>query len=98
MSLTTKQRAYLKGLAHPLEPVVRIGRSRLTPEVIGETNRTLQAHELIKVRIDADEGSERKELAAELAREVGGELVGTIGKIAMIYRAFEEKPKIKLPG
>jgi RNA-binding protein len=52
MALTSKQRQFLRGLAHPIEPVVRIGRAGASPSVIEETKRSLAAHELIKVRID----------------------------------------------
>ena len=95
--LNPKQKAFLKGLAHPLQPTVRIGRGRLSPEVIEETRRTMTSHELIKVRIDVEDSSDRKELAAELAHQVGAELVGTIGKIAMLYRPFDDEPEIALP-
>lgn len=98
MSITSKQRAFLKSLAHSLEPIVRVGRARISPEVVAETLRSLEAHELIKVRVDADEGHDRKALAAELAKEAGAELVGTVGKIAILYRARDEKPTIKLPA
>jgi len=98
MALTARQRRQLKALAHHLQPVVRIGRARLTPAVIKETERTLQAHELIKIRLDVDEGSARKELATALARETGAEVVSSVGKVAVLFRQREEKPKIKLEG
>jgi RNA-binding protein len=96
--LTPKQRQFLKGLAHPLSPVVRIGKGKLTDAVIAETKKALEAHELIKVRIDVDDGDERSELATKLAEAADAHVVGAVGKIAMIYRARDEKPKIKLPG
>ena len=95
--LTPKQRQFLKGLAHALSPVVRIGRGGLTPSVIEETKKSLRSHELIKVRIDVEEGSARRAMAAELARAADAHLAGTIGKLAILYREREEKPKIKLP-
>ena len=97
MVLTAKQRQFLKGLAHPLSPVVRVGRGRITPALVAETKRSLEAHELIKVRIDVDETSARRELAAELARETDAELAAMIGKLAILYRPRAEKPKIQLP-
>jgi RNA-binding protein len=97
MPLTARQRQFLKGLAHPLSPVVRVGKGRITPAVIEETRRSLQAHELIKVGVELDEGAARRALAAELAREAGAELAATIGKLAILYRARSEKPKIRLP-
>jgi RNA-binding protein len=98
MELTTKQRAHLKGLAHSLEPIVRIGRGGVSDAVISETAKTLEAHELIKVRIDSDEGAERRQFAADLAAAVDASLVGTIGKMAILYRRDPDKPRIKLPS
>jgi RNA-binding protein len=98
MALTTKQRQFLKGLAHPLSPVVRIGKGKLTPAVIAETKRSLEAHELIKVGIEVDDGEERRALAAELAAACDAHLAGTIGKLAILYRARTEKARIELPG
>lgn len=95
--LTPKQKQYLKGLAHPLSPTVRVGKGGLTPAVTAETVKALEAHELIKVRIEIEEGATRRALATELANATDSSLAGTIGKIAMLYRAREEKPKIKLP-
>ena len=95
--LTAKQRQFLKGLAHPLSPFVHIGRNGVTPAVVAETKRSLAAHELIKVRIDSDDGKQRKELAAKLASECDAHLAGTVGKIAILYRERDEEPSIKLP-
>src|SRR5512140_168934 len=97
MALSPKQRKYLKGLAHSLEPTVRLGRARLTDPVIAETDRTLEAHELITVRIDADEGDDRRDMATKLAVATSSEVVGNVGKITILYRARAEKPRIKLP-
>ena len=98
MALTTKQRQFLKGLAHSLEPVVRVGKGRVTPAVIEETKKSLLAHELIKVRIETDDSALRRELAETLARECEATIAGTIGKLAILYRARDEKPSIKLPS
>jgi RNA-binding protein len=95
--LTAKQRQYLKGLAHPLAPVVRVGKAGVTEAVIAETKKSLETHELIKVRIDVDEGGARRELATHLAEATDSHVAGTIGKIAILYRAREEEPKIELP-
>jgi len=97
MALTAKQRQFLKGLAHPLSPVVRVGKGRLKPSVVAETNRSLEAHELIKVRIESDDAAERRDIATRLAAETSSEVAATIGKLAILYRQREEKPKIKVP-
>ena len=97
MALTPKQRQYLKGLAHPLSPVVRVGRAGGSEAVVEETKNSLFAHELIKVRFDVDDSDKRHELADALALAAEAEIAGSVGKIAILYRAREEKPEIKLP-
>lgn len=95
--LTTKQRAYLRGLAHSLSPIVRVGKAGVTDSVIAETRNSLDSHELITVRIEVEAGSERRELAGRLAEATDAQIAGTIGKIAILYRERDEKPEIKLP-
>ena len=98
MSLTPKQRQFLKGLAHSLEPVVRIGQRGVTPAVVEETKRSLLSHELIKVRIEGDGSAARRKLAEELAEAAGARIAATIGKLAILYKPRDEKPRIKLPS
>ena len=95
--MQSSHKRFLKSLGHPLSPVVRVGRGKITPQVIEETRRSLDAHELIKVKLDLDEGEERRHLASSLAEQTGAEIVGMVGKVALIYRAREENPTIKLP-
>lgn len=95
--LTPKQRKYLKGLAHALSPIVRVGKAGATAAVVTETKKSLASHELIKVRLDVDEGTERRAIAENLAAATDSHLVGTIGKIAILYREREEEPEIELP-
>ncbi|HEX9502589.1 MAG TPA: ribosome assembly RNA-binding protein YhbY [Thermoanaerobaculia bacterium] len=95
--LTPRQKQFLRGLAHPLSPVVRVGRAGLTPAVINEAKKSLEAHELIKVRIEADDGETRAAIADELARAADAELAATIGKLAILYRARQGNPAIALP-
>lgn len=95
--LTTRQKQFLRGLAHPLSPIVRVGKGGVTAPVIAETKKSLHAHELIKVRIDVDESAARREIANRLANETDAQLAGTIGKIAILYRERDEEPEIELP-
>jgi len=96
-TLTSKQRQFLKGLAHPLAPVVRVGRGRLKDAVIEETKKSLFAHELIKVRIESDDSAERRSIAESLASAADAAIAGSVGKTVVLYREREEKPVIKLP-
>jgi RNA-binding protein len=97
MPLTSKHRRYLKGLAHALEPVVRVGQRGVTPAVVEETKKSLEAHELIKIRVEGDDSGSRRTLAEALASATDAEIAGTIGKLAILYRPRPEKPRIKLP-
>jgi len=97
MALTSKQRQFLKGLAHALEPIVRVGRAGVSPSVIDETKRSLASHELIKVRVENDDSAQRRVLAEELAKACDAEVAASIGKVAILYRARDEEPEIELP-
>ena len=97
MALTAKQRQFLRGLAHPLSPVVRVGKGGVSEAVIGETKKSLEAHELIKVRLDVDDGKQRRALADQLAAATDADVAGNVGKVAILFRARDEKPAIKLP-
>ena len=95
--LTPKQRQYLKGLAHSLAPVVRVGKAGLTNTLVEETKKSLLAHELIKVRIEEDDADRRREAAMKLGVATDSHVAGVVGKVAILYRPREEKPRIKLP-
>ncbi len=84
--LTSKERQALKAKAHKLKPVVMIGNNGLTKEVINETEVSLKKHELIKIKINGAEKAERQQIAQQIADDVEGELVQTLGNIAIIYK------------
>ncbi len=98
MDLTEKQRRHLKGLAHPLKPVILMGNAGLTPAVVAETQRALTDHELIKVRLPGLERDARDAQLQQLAADTGSVLVTRIGHVAVLYRPHPELPRILLPG
>jgi RNA-binding protein len=98
MQLTEKQRRHLKGLAHPLKPVILMGNSGLTPGVVAETQRALADHELIKVRLPGQEREQRDVALQSLAEQTGSALVTRIGHVAVLYRPRPDVPKIVLPA
>ena len=69
--LSEKQRRHLRGLAHALKPIIRVGSSGLTEAVDKETHRALHDHELIKVKAPGGDREARDTLFAELARRTG---------------------------
>jgi RNA-binding protein len=96
-TLTSKQKQYLKGLAHPLSPLVQIGKEGITDALAEAVERALAYHELIKVRVLETSPLERKECGAALAGALGAAVVQEIGHIVVLYRRHAEKPKIVLP-
>jgi len=91
--LSGKQKKYLKALAHPLEPVVWLGKDGLSVQAIGTVGLELARHELIKVKIGANSGLEKDEVAITLANATGSHLVQTIGKIIVLYKENPKRPK-----
>ncbi|HMB68261.1 MAG TPA: ribosome assembly RNA-binding protein YhbY [bacterium] len=97
-ALGGKQRRFLRGMAHGLDPVVMLGREGATDAVLEAIARELKARELIKVRLPELEGAERKAAAADLAESAGAELVQVLGRVVVLYREKDEEPRIQLPG
>lgn len=98
--LTTKQRQYLKGLAHPLNQIIQIGKEGLSAGLIATTSQELLRHELIKVKISSNSGLEKHATSSQLAESTKSELVQLIGKTIVLYKANPKRPKdkrIRLP-
>jgi RNA-binding protein len=98
MQLNERQRRHLKGLAHPLKPVILMGNAGLTPAVVAEADRALTDHELIKVRLPGAEREQRDAAMASLAERTSSALVTRIGHVAVLYRANPQLPRIVLPA
>ena len=95
--LSERQRRYLRGLAHELQPVVRLGTAGLTEAVAREADRALTDHELIKIKAPGGDRDARDALFAELALRTGSSLVHRIGNVAVFYRPRPELPRIVIP-
>ncbi len=98
MQLSEKQRRHLKGLAHPLKPVILMGNAGLTDAVVAATAEALEHHELIKVRLPGMEREDRDTTLARLAERTDSTMVTRIGHVAVLYRPNPELPRIVLPG
>jgi RNA-binding protein len=96
--LKGSQRKYLRGVAHGYKPLVQIGKEGLSESVIRAIDTALDDHELIKVKIAA-ERDEREQLVPIIEARVNCECVGTVGRMAIIYRQHPdpEKRKIAVP-
>ena len=96
MSLNKKQIQHLKGVAHPLKPIVLLGNNGLTEAVIAEIDYALNHHELIKVKIPTDDRENKALIVDAICRETKSTQVQVIGKTLVIYRESAEK-KIRIP-
>ena len=96
MTLTGKQKNYLRGIAHNLNPVVMIGGKGLTDAVMNEIELALDQHELIKIKFPSNEKAEKVALLAQITSASSSEPVQLIGRVGVIYRANNE-PKITVP-
>jgi RNA-binding protein len=92
--LSPARRRELRARAHLLDPVVLIGGGGLSDKVVAEIDRSLKAHELIKVRVNA-ERAERDAMFQEICRQTGAQPVQHIGKVLVLFR---EKPESPDPG
>ncbi|MCI8516621.1 MAG: ribosome assembly RNA-binding protein YhbY [Hungatella sp.] len=97
--MTTKQRAYLKGLAMTMEPIFQIGKSSLTPELTSAVDEALEARELVKISVLKNCFDDSRQLAQTLAERTHSDIVQIIGKKIILYRPAknEKKRKIILP-
>ncbi len=86
MTLTPRERTHLKARAHALEPVVFVGNAGLTDKVAAEIDRSLVAHELIKVRVEAPDRHARAELCAAIGAHADAAEVQRVGKVLVLWR------------
>ncbi|MDP9501112.1 ribosome assembly RNA-binding protein YhbY [Bisgaard Taxon 45] len=96
ITLSTKQKQFLKGIAHHLNPVVMIGNNGLTEGVLAEIDNALTHHELIKVKIAGADREVKQLIIDAIIRETQASAVQTIGHILVLYRPSQE-PQIQLP-
>lgn len=95
--MTSKQRAYLKGLAMTMDPIFQIGKASLTPELIEGVREAIDKRELIKVSVLKNCFDDPKELAEILAERTRSTIVQVIGKKIVLFKQAKENSKITLP-
>lgn len=96
MTLSNKQKQFLKGLAHSRKPVVLLGSNGLTEGVVVEISNALDIHELIKVKVPTEDRETKNLIFEAIVRETGAIKLQTIGHIIVLFRQSDEK-KIELP-
>ena len=95
--LTSKQRAYLRGLAAAEDTIVIIGKGGITENIIIQMNDALKARELVKGRVLENSLLTAREAADALSETCRAEIVQFIGSKFVLYKRNEQKPKIELP-
>ncbi|WP_066719288.1 ribosome assembly RNA-binding protein YhbY [Clostridium sp. Marseille-P299] len=97
MTLTSKQRAYLKGLAMNIDPIFQVGKSSVSPELTNGISDALEARELIKISVLKNCLDDPREIASVLSERTKSTVVQVIGKKIVLYRESKDKKKIELP-
>jgi RNA-binding protein len=95
--LTGRQRTFLRGLAHDLNPVLQLGKAGATKALLDELGRALDAHELIKIRVLRECPEELDALIATIEKRLKANVVGKLGRILVIYRRNPAQQRIQLP-
>jgi RNA-binding protein len=97
VELSERQRKYLRGLGHALNPVLLIGQHGVTPAVVAEASRALHDHELIKVKFRGAEREARDAGLAQLAAATESILLQRIGHTGLYYKRRIDRPGIVIP-
>lgn len=96
-TLTSAQNRFLRGQAHGLKAVLQVGARGVTDAVAAELDGALEHHELIKVKVAAEDREARDAVIAELVERSEAALVQRIGNVAVLYRQSRDKRQIVLP-
>mgnify|MGYP000774796361 CR=1 FL=1 len=95
--LTSKQRAFLRGLANSYDPILHAGKGGVSEAMMKQANDALTARELIKGRVLETAPASARETAEEIAAGVDAEVVQVVGRTFLLYRRNEKEPVIRLP-
>ncbi len=95
--LTSKQRAYLRGLANNLETILIVGKGEITDNIVMQADTALTAREIIKGKKLETSSYTSRECAEIIAEKCGADVVQVIGSKFVLYRPNPDEPVIKLP-
>ena len=94
--LTSKQRAYLRGLANNIPAIMQIGKGGISENLVKTVSDALEARELIKLSVLENSMQTPREAADEMAETVGADVVGVVGRKVILYRESVNNRKIEL--
>ncbi|MGN0488871.1 MAG: ribosome assembly RNA-binding protein YhbY [Ruminococcus sp.] len=95
--LTSKQRAYLRGIANSIDTIVHIGKGGMSDTIIKQADDALTAREIIKGKCLENCELTPRESAEIIAEKVSADVVQVIGSKFVLYRPNPDEPVIKLP-
>ena len=95
--LTSKQRAYLRAMAAPMDTIFQVGKGGVNDNMCEQIGNALEARELIKLRVLENSEYSAKEAADEIAERVGADVVQVIGTRFVLYRESVDHKTIELP-
>lgn len=97
INFTSKQRAYLRSLAHNLDPIFQIGKNGFTPELTSAVAEALETKELIKINVLKNCPDEPKEIGPMLAERTRSTLIQVMGRRITLYKESEDNKEIEIP-
>ena len=95
--MTSKQRAYLRGLANKIDSIFQVGKNGISDNLIVQVNDALEARELIKLNVLETSPEGIQEIANTLSEATNSVLVQTVGNKITLYRPRKKNSKIQLP-
>ena len=97
-TLTSRQRAHLRSLAHSLKPILHVGTDGVSDAVVESVEEAFNTRELLKVKVHESAPLDVDQAAAALAARIpDAHVPQTIGRTIVLYRPFPDDPEIRLP-
>ena len=95
--ITSKQRAYLRGLANTMQPIFQIGKGGIEEAFLKQIEDALEKRELIKIKVLENSGLDAREASNEICEAIGCEGIQAIGSKIVLFKHSKKKPTIELP-
>lgn len=95
--MTSKERAYLRGLANTMDAIFQVGKSGVSDVLLEQLDHALEARELIKISVLETAPGSAKDLAIEIANGTNSAVVQTVGNKITLFRQKKKNSKIEFP-
>jgi len=95
--MTSKERAYLRGLANTIDAIFQVGKGGISDVLLEQLNNAIEARELVKITVLETAPGSVKELAEEIAKGTNSVVVQTVGNKITLFRQKKKNSKIEFP-